>query len=123
MLERDEIEILNGSHAWNEAQTLFRTNVTPDPRTRMAQLVRTSWYDTSASEYEGAFCMVQSGGDLESLVGDLLRVSYREREVIVYCVGGAELDTEFALFRRAYFALTDLAIEAIDCIIQPMIRL
>lgn len=122
MLERDEIEILDGSRAWPEAQRIFRLMGSPDPRTRTTRMVETSWYDTSASDYEGAFCLIQSGSELEHLVGDLVRVMYRDREIIVYCVGGAELDTDFALFRRAYFALTDLADPTIDCILQPIVR-
>lgn len=122
MLERDEIEILDGSRAWPEAQRIFHLMGSPDPRTRTARMVETSWYDTSASEYEGAFCMIQSGSELEHFVGDLIRVVYRDREIVVYCVGGAELDTDFALFRRAYFALTDLADATIDCILQPIVR-
>lgn len=122
MLERDEPEILDGSRAWPEAQAIFSTQGVPDLRARISRMVEASWYDTSVSEYEGAFCLIQSGSDLEYLVGDLLRVVYRQREVYVYCVGGAELTTDFALARRAYFALRDLAVDPITVIVQPILR-
>ncbi len=119
-LEADEPEILHGSRAWPEAQRIFRAVGVAVPRSRTSRLVRTSWYDTSTSEYEGAFCLIQSGSNLEYLVGRLVRVLYHGREILVYCVGGGELDSEFALFRRAYFALTDLAIDHIECVLEPM---
>lgn len=117
MLEIDEPLILDGSRAFPETQNAFSG---PVDSTRARHLVACSWYDTSLSDYEGAFCLIQAGSELEELVGDIVSVKYRGKEIFVYCVGGAELTTDFALFRRAFFALEDLAYDEINAVVQPV---
>lgn len=117
-LEVDEPEILDGSRAWAKTQQLFEGRVDP---TRKRHAVKCTWYDTTVNEHEGAFCMVQAGSDLEDLVGDLVRVAWRNTEIFVYCIGGsADLPYPLALSRRAMWHVADLAKDHIDVTVQAL---
>ena len=77
--------------------------------------VSTSWYGTSLSDDRGCFAVVDPAGALASYVGDVLQVGLGARSVFVYVIGSqAELLTDLAVTRRAYMALSLLAVEPIS---------
>jgi hypothetical protein len=119
-LPRDEPEILNGTRAWAEAQTYFQG--IPDP-TRTRYDVQCSWYGTSISEWEGSFCVIQAGSELEDLVGDIVQVFYRDRSCFLYCVGGADIPTPLALTRQAFLRIAALSNDEISVGVQPVVNL
>lgn len=116
-LEIDEPEILDGSRAWPKTQLLFVAPV--DPLSKRWETF-CSWYDTSISEYEGAFCVIQSGSDMEALVGRHVQINYNEKDVYLYCVGGAELPTPIAITRRAFMELDALSLDSIEVMVQAL---
>lgn len=119
MLETDEPEILDGTRAWSKTQQLFHGVIDPGRR-RFA--TEATWYDTSLNEHVGAFCVVQAGGIMEELIGDFVRFSWRNKEQFLYCVGGAEIPTEFAVSRLAWLHLTEMSIDRVQCGVQALVR-
>ncbi len=72
------------------------------------------WYGTSISAERGCFALVGVGGPLDPLlIGDRVRVTYRQNSVVVYVFGSADLDFDLHLARRPFMALELLAAEAI----------
>lgn len=117
-LPHDESEILDGARAWDESQVALQG--APDPN-RTHFDVDASWYGVTESEWEGAFCLVQAGDDLEELIGDTVRVTYKQREIFVYCVGAGDFPTRFALSRQAFFNLELLDKDEITVGVQPVV--
>lgn len=119
MLPLDEPEILNGTRAWPETQAEFVG--APDPN-RKRYAIESSWYDTTTNQHEGAFCMVQSGSEMEELIGDIVQVVYKNKQIYVYCVGSADLSADFALARTAFFNIELLSSDDILVGVQPTVR-
>lgn len=118
-LEPDEPEILDGSRAWLETQDAFRGHVDPS---RKRHSVRCTWYDTTVSEYEGAFCVVQQDSDLEELIGELVRVSQAGKEIFLYCVGATpDIPFPFAITRRAMLGFAPLSHDSIEVMAQALL--
>jgi hypothetical protein len=118
MLPTDEPEILTATRSWDHSQAEFLG--IPDPN-RPAYGKLCAWYDTSVSEFEGACAMIQSGSALEDLVGDIVRVTYRDKEIFVYVIGGTELPTEIALTRMAWGRLENLSKDEIFVTVRPVV--
>lgn len=117
-LEIDEPEILDGTRAWAKTQQLFRGQ--PDPL-RVRRAVRCTWYDTMVDEHEGAFCVIQANSALEDLVGDFVRVVYKNKEIFLYCVGGtSDIPTPLAITRQAMLYTASLSAEFIDVTVQAL---
>jgi hypothetical protein len=119
MEDLDELEVLDGLRAWDEAQAAFQGTL---DTTRTRWLVDLGWYDTSIDDREGAFAMVQQGSDLEEMVGDVVRVDYGSKVAYVYMLGGADLSAPMSLSRPAYFRLAMLSVATIPVAVQPVKR-
>lgn len=77
------------------------------------------WYGTAISGDRGAFALVDRDSPLNPLViGDRLKLTYASRSVLVYCVGATDLDHDIHITRRAFAALTFLAVESIGVSIE-----
>lgn len=99
----DEPEIVAGMLPLAEAQAAFAGS--PDVRWQPL-FCQTMWYDISVDPRRGYFGMIQANNErMEPLVGEIVRVRYRTREINVYILGGAELPVEFALTRKAFLRL------------------
>lgn len=107
----DEKEILDGRKGFPDAQSALA-----GARLELrAGLPNCGWYGTSISTERGSFALVNRGGPLEDLVGDRLRITEPNsgRQVIVYCFATEQLDYDIHLTRRAYAALSLLAVDRI----------
>jgi hypothetical protein len=118
-LPHDEPEILDGARAWPEAQAALRGVIDPNRRRWETEAY---WYDTAINEHEGAFCMVQAGSEMEDLIGDVVEVRYLDKTIYVYCVGAADLATDYALARTAFFWIELLDRDQISVGVQPVVR-
>lgn len=87
------------------------------------------WHGASIDPETGAFCIVRSDGPLASLVGERLRVTYRQgtlaRQVVVFChdlqdFGEQASDEDLSLTRRAMLALAPLALDSITVDVAVM---
>lgn len=117
-LRTDEPEIVDGSRAWVATQLLFKGQADP---TRKRHTAHACWYDTTVDENEGAFCVIQAESELEELVGETVRVAYRNKVVYLFCVGGSsDLPVPLGLTRQAMMRLADLAKDHIDVTVQPV---
>ena len=98
-----EPDILDGRRSHEAAQRAFAG--APDsafPR-HEAEI---GWYDGAVDENEGCFALVRAGGPLDDeLIGRVVRVTWADRSIHVYCVGAADLPTDIALHRSAFFRL------------------
>lgn len=78
------------------------------------------WYGSSISRERGCFALVNDTGGLSDLIGDRVRLMSGTRSVIVYVVGGGTFDYDIHLMRRAYAALSLLAVERIDVTVEVL---
>lgn len=103
MIYEIEPEIQDGQRALPKTQELFAGQ----PRiTGLKDPVTIGWYGTEVSPYRGAFCFVREGAGYGSLVGEFVRITYRRRSVICYCLGETpEIEQTVAVTRRAFLEL------------------
>lgn len=107
-----EPAVLAGRQGFLDAQAAFA-----DPSS-MLGLCPVSWYGTAVSDERGSFALVDPLGKVADRVGDILAVTCRGRTVYVYVIGSApDLGADLALTRRAYLAISVLAIEPITATI------
>ena len=106
MPQRVEQEILDASRGFADAQLTLQGSIDIDIQRIYTQAC---WYDSSTNEHEGCFALVNSGSDLESLVGDIVLVTYKKKSVWVYIVAATNLPTDIGLFRSAWIRIADLA--------------
>lgn len=114
----DEPEVLNGMRSFAAAQTLLAGAIDPS---RPAVNAVVGWYGSEVDENEGYFAMVAAGGAYEDLVGDVLRVSYRDESIYVYCIGGATLPNDLCLSRQAFLRLELLNQEEINVNVRVVV--
>ncbi len=98
-----QTEQIDGARGWADTQDGVNGEI-GDPFFS----VPTSWAGTSILP-RGAFAAVAVDGELASLVGDYVRVSFKGRRIKVYIIGSIE-SSEYPLIltRRAYAALSTL---------------
>lgn len=97
-----EADILRARLPFDDAQYELESGLP----TRVPELLECGWYGSNTISTRGSFALVRSGTDAEfDLVGEVLRVSYEIRSVLVLCVATARLPTALALSRRAFTAL------------------
>lgn len=110
-----EPELLIGQRAFPESQRLFAGA----PFRRLSARVEVGWYGTEVHPLAGAFAVVREGADLDDLIGEVIRLSYRGRESYVYVLAARGVPTDIAVYRRAFFpALAGLWRESIGCIVE-----
>ncbi|MET0604180.1 MAG: hypothetical protein ABW167_19505 [Baekduia sp.] len=80
------------------------------------------WYGSSLSRERGSFALVNRGGPLEDLVGDRLRLTDPQtgRSVVVYAFASEGLDHDIHVTRRAYAAVSLLAVDRIDVTVEVL---
>lgn len=114
MAEREQ-EIEWARRAYPKAQELLSAAT---PINRLAGFVPVGWHDTATHPLTGALAVVRIGGELEPLIGDILRVAWRHWSTFVYVVGARDVPFELSLARRAFMDLANLAAESIDCVVE-----
>lgn len=113
-----EADILRAALSFNDAQLALAGGLP----TRVPELLDCGWYGTNTVSTRGSFALVQGVKDTElDLVGEILRVSYRARSVLVLCVATARLPTPMALSRRAFTALALPQRESILVTVEKLI--
>jgi hypothetical protein len=111
----DEPEIVEARRAFDDAQVLLDRV----PESLWPSLVDVSWYGTATHPERGAFAIVARNGPLADLVGDHLRVRYREKTVNVYVIASSlDVLTPLALTRRAYMALEVASVLSVSCAVE-----
>lgn len=124
IIEPDEPEIIQARRAFDAAQASI-TGVAKNPYG--AKTYSCSWYGTSVDPERGSFAVVKESSELygvqndpdSGIVGEFVEVEHNGRTVRVYVIGSAaNLDTDFALTRRAYLELEILPVTPIDVYIS-----
>lgn len=110
-----EQEVQWSRRAFPEAQALLRGVPLAGLR-----FVEVGWHDATTHPEVGSIAVVRTGGPLEDLVGEVLRVTRSGREVFVYCYGGAGVPTDLSLARRPFMALDHLARESSRCGVEAV---
>lgn len=109
---------------WTVAQDALASGpVTASRRSAVA-----GWHGRSTDPETGAFCIVRSDGPLADLVGERVRVTYRDgtitRSVALYCHDeqdfGEAADEDVSLTRRAMLALAPLAWDAVPVEVEVL---
>jgi hypothetical protein len=115
-----EPEIFDGEKGFDDAQLAFAGTADPS---RLIHAVACGWHHTSISQYEGAFCVVQTGSALEELVGDVVEVKHGTRTALVYCVGTSRaLITPISLSRPAFIRIAQLYLSDVRVLAQAVTR-
>lgn len=103
------------AYGWNTAQKMLAGPVTGAP----LAAATAEWHHTTLDPHEGAFALVRSGGPLEELVGDVIRVSHGGRSLYAYVVDATDdLDADLSLARRAFLALDDLSLDEVSVTVE-----
>lgn len=112
-----EPEIMIVRRAFPEAQRLLAG--VPSGFLGPRQLV--GWHDTTAHPEMGAVALARRGSDLETYIGEVLRVTSEFGSAFVYVIGGnADLLTDLSLARRAFLAVGPLAEETLPCVLETL---
>lgn len=115
MALRDEPEVLAARRAFPKSQELLggpSLSVWPTP-------VQVGWHDTEVEEEAGATAVVGVSAELDDLIGEVVRVSHKGREVFVYVLGARPVPVSLSLSRRAFFpSLGLLALESLQCRVE-----
>jgi hypothetical protein len=114
MAERPEQEILWGERAFGEAQRLLDGA----SRRPLSGLLEVGWHASSKHPLVGCFAIVATGGAFTDLIGEVLRVTYEGRSVLVYCVGSRDIDVDLSLSRRPFMAIGLLASDGLPCTVE-----
>lgn len=114
MTDMPELEVQWGRRAFPVSQALMLGT----PVSRVQGLIETGWYDTSVHPEEGAFCLVDRAGPLADLLGDIVKITLKDRFIFVYCIGTSSLPFPIALARRAYLSLALLNTEFIKPLVE-----
>ncbi len=108
-----EQEVRDAMHAMAEAQQLLAGT---SALTRVGHgSVWVGWYghDSDIDSKIGAFAYVRDGSEYSSLIGDVIRVSHRRKEVAVYVMGAAPFDDDVDIVLQQ-IAFTRLAVPATE---------
>ena len=88
---------------------------------RVIGISSVSWYGTDVSDERGCFGLVDPAGALYDKVGDFLKLTVLGLSVNVYIIGSySGLTTDIAITRRAYLAISLLAVEPVNAIIAVL---
>lgn len=109
-----ELEVQQGQRPFPQTQELFAG----PPISRVSNMVDVGWYDRSVDPRSPGFC-VASLDEHEDLVGEILRITHRDRSVYVYCLGQRDIPTPLAVTRRAFFPQLGLLAESsVSCVVE-----
>lgn len=115
----NEPEILEARLAYSDAQRELAGIV------EQRGVVRYScgWYGSNVSDDRGSFAFVHETGPLADLVGDRVKLRYRDRTANIYVVNSMRVDGEYDLLihRTVFLRLELLAIERIDVLVEVML--
>lgn len=113
-----EPEIQAARRAWAVSQTLLGGA----GREVVASRLDVGWHAGRTDPEAGAFAVVRLGGELEDLVGEVLRVTSAETgsSCFVYVVRRADVVPELSLYRRAFLAIGNLAWETAVCTVEVL---
>lgn len=114
-----EPEMAVAMRAFPETQIIFNTV----PYERVEGESSIGWHDTNAAlsgpaTIPGALAVARIGGPHLHLVGEILRISTRDKEVFVYCAGSADVPADLSLYRRAFFHLAGLYTERLQVLLE-----
>lgn len=102
-----ESELVIGRRSFVAAQKYLSTFVSVVSTISNVSL---SWHDTAVDLNEGSFAVVQSGSDLEDLVGEIVRVKVGRRTVFAYVVAESSMiQVDMTLAQRPFMAVGLLA--------------
>jgi hypothetical protein len=95
------------------------------PVAGIAHSMTCGWHGTRLDPRRGSFALVRREGEFalgddNDLIGERVRVTYRDRSVNVYVVGDADLDDDISLSRRAFAALGLLSTEFLDVDVEVL---
>lgn len=106
-----EPEILLSRRAWAVSQAAFEGGLLRVA----ANFEEVGWHSNEVYSETGAIAVVQAGGGLDDLIGEIVRVRRRlpagDRVVLVYVAGSAAIPQRFSVTRRAFLYLGNLALE------------
>lgn len=110
---------------WDVTQRVFGASAAIRGTLRTATA---GWYGTKFDPTMGAVAIVRSDGPLADLVGERVQVTRRAgapRSVVVYITDERDFPDELAdedllLTRRGFFALADLATDALDVTVEVL---
>lgn len=114
----NEPEILDARQGFTDAQAALDGTTVE----RRAGLFTCGWYGTDVSRERGSFGLVNRGGPLEDLVGDRIRLTVGPDSVLVYVVASAVLDHDIHITRRSFAAVSLLAVDRIDVLVEVVAR-
>lgn len=105
-----EPEILAARQGFSDAQLALAGAVAPVHGVTYA----CSWYGTAVSNDRGSLALVSPAGALSGHVGDTLLLTFGTASVYVYVFGSYAFQEDIRVTRRAYAALSLLAVDRID---------
>lgn len=108
-----EEEVLWARRAWGKSQALLDGSAL-----RNYGPVAVGWHEATTHHEVGAFAVVRTGGPWDELIGEILRLTYANRSVFVYCFGGANVPTDLSLSRPAFLRLALLSNESVNAIVE-----
>jgi hypothetical protein len=115
-MDLDELEILDARQGFSDAQAALADTAIE----RLSGLYGCGWYGTNTSRERGSFGLVNRGGPLEELVGDRVKLTAGDYSVNVYLFGSEALDHDIHITRRAFAAVSLLAVDRIDVIVEVL---
>jgi hypothetical protein len=108
-----EPEILLSRRAWAVSQAAFDGGLLRVA----ASFEPVGWHSNEIYSETGAIAVVQAGGGLDDLVGEIVRVRRRlpggDRVALVYVAGSEATPQRFSVSRRVFLALGNLALETV----------
>jgi hypothetical protein len=97
----------------------------PDPRSR--RLTHATWHGTylDAETQGSSFAIVQTGSELEGLVGDRIRLKFGQRSVVAFVHRDTDLDLdddeiEISISRRLFAELAPLSTERLFVLVETL---
>lgn len=107
-----EPEIAAGRLAFSASQRAFDGAVA-----RRATEVRSvSWHGTLVHPEDGAFAVARRG--LEDLVGEIVRVSWKGRSVLVYVIAPRGVPGDLSLSRAAFLRIAPLSADRVPAVVE-----
>lgn len=77
----------------------------------VSQVVEIGWHGSKVHPLVGCFAVVRSGSALESLIGEIVRVTHRRHSVFVLVVGARAVPVDLSLARSVFWRLAPLYAE------------
>lgn len=112
MVDNEEMVL---SRAFPKAMAL----ISSQPERRVGDFVTVGWHSLDVDPETGPAAVVRIGGPLDpDLIGDVVRLTFEEREVFVLVRGARDIEPDLSVSRRAFMELALLAREEIDVVVE-----